>query len=124
VPDFDSQEKLRQEKELLGFYISDHPLKSVQRSARILAPINLAELHEQPDNVTLSAVVILGSVKPVVTKKGDRMAIVQLEDLTGQAEAVVFPRSFERIGQHIQADVRLMVWGKVRSPGRSGPVHY
>ena len=113
VPDFDPQEKLRQEKELLGFYISDHPLKSVQRSARILAPINLAELHEQPDNVTLSAVVILASVKPVVTKKGDRMAIVQLEDLTGQAEAVVFPRSFERIGQHVQADVRLMIWGKV-----------
>jgi DNA polymerase-3 subunit alpha len=55
VPDFDSQEKLRQEKELLGFYISDHPLKSVQRPARVLAPINLAELHEQPDKVTLSA---------------------------------------------------------------------
>ena len=113
VADFEAQEKLRQEKELLGFYISDHPLKSVQRSARVLAPINLAELHEQPDNVTLSAIVILAAVKPVVTKKGDRMAIVQLEDLTGQAEAVVFPKSFERIGQHIVADKRLMVWGKV-----------
>jgi DNA polymerase-3 subunit alpha len=113
VPDFDSQEKLRQEKELLGFYISDHPLKSVQRSARILAPINLSELHEQPDNVTLSAIVILSAVKPVITKKGDRMAIVQLEDLTGQAEAVVFPKSYERIGQYIEADQRLMIWGKV-----------
>ncbi|PZV07640.1 MAG: trans-splicing intein-formed DNA polymerase III subunit alpha C-terminal partner DnaE-C [Leptolyngbya sp.] len=113
VDDFEAQEKLRQEKELLGFYISDHPLKSVQRSARVLAPINLAELHEQPDNVTLSAIVILASVKPVVTKKGDRMAIVQLEDLTGQSEAVVFPKSFERIGQHIVADKRLMIWGKV-----------
>jgi DNA polymerase III subunit alpha len=113
VADFDSQEKLRQEKELLGFYISDHPLKSVQRSARVLAPINLSELHEQPDNVTLSAIVILAAVKPVVTKKGDRMAIVQIEDLTGQSEAVVFPKSFERIGQHILADKRLMIWGKV-----------
>jgi DNA polymerase-3 subunit alpha len=113
VADFEAQDKLRQEKELLGFYISDHPLKSVQRSARVLAPINLAELHEQPDNVTLSAIVILASVKPVITKKGDRMAIVQLEDLTGQAEAVVFPKSFERIGQHIVADKRLMIWGKV-----------
>ncbi|PSR15683.1 trans-splicing intein-formed DNA polymerase III subunit alpha C-terminal partner DnaE-C [filamentous cyanobacterium CCP3] len=113
VADFEAQEKLRQEKELLGFYISDHPLKSVQRSARVLAPINLAELGEQPDNITLSAIVILASVKPVVTKKGDRMAIVQLEDLTGQSEAVVFPKSFERIGQHIVADKRLMVWGKV-----------
>jgi DNA polymerase-3 subunit alpha len=113
VRDFDPQEKLRQEKEILGFYISDHPLKAVQRSARILAPINLADLHEQPDNVTLSAIVLLAGVKPVVTKKGDRMAIVQLEDLTGQSEAVVFPKSFERIGQHIIADRRLMIWGKV-----------
>ncbi|HIK46082.1 MAG TPA: trans-splicing intein-formed DNA polymerase III subunit alpha C-terminal partner DnaE-C [Leptolyngbyaceae cyanobacterium M65_K2018_010] len=113
VADFDPQEKLRQEKEILGFYISDHPLKAVQRPAKILAPINLAELQEQPDNVTLSAIVLLAGVKPVITKKGDRMAIVQLEDLTGQAEAVVFPKSFERIGQHIAADRRLMIWGKV-----------
>jgi len=113
VPDFDSQEKLRQEKELLGFYISDHPLKSVQRSARVLAPVNLGEIQEQPDNTTISAIAMLASVKPVVTKKGDRMAIVQLEDLSGQVEGVVFPRAFERIGQHIVADARLMVWGKV-----------
>jgi DNA polymerase-3 subunit alpha len=101
-----------QEKELLGFYISDHPLKSVQQSARILAPINLGEIESQPDNVTLSAIAMLANVKPVVTKKGDRMAIVVLEDLTGSVEGVVFPRSYERIGQHIQADARLMVWGK------------
>ncbi len=113
VKDFDDQEKLRQEKEILGFYISNHPLKSVQRPARILAPISLAELGEQPDNVTLSAIVLLSSVKPVITKKGDRMAIVQIEDLTGQSEAVVFPKSFERINQHIVADKRLMIWGKV-----------
>ncbi|WP_346290963.1 OB-fold nucleic acid binding domain-containing protein [Sphaerothrix gracilis] len=113
VADFEPQEKLRLEKELLGFYISDHPLKSVQRSARVLAPISLSELAEQPEKITVSAIVMLSSVKPVVTKKGDRMAIVQVEDLTGQAEGVVFPRSFERIGQHIEADARLMIWGKV-----------
>jgi DNA polymerase-3 subunit alpha len=113
VVDFDPQEKLRQEKELLGFYISDHPLKAVQRSARVLAPINLAELGEQPDNLTLSAIVLLAGVKPVVTKKGDRMAIVQIEDLTGQAEAVVFPKAYERISHHLVGDRRLMVWGKV-----------
>ena len=112
VADFESQEKLKQEKELLGFYISDHPLKAVQKSARILAPVNLGELESQPENTTLSAIAILAHVKPVVTKKGDRMAIVLLEDLSGSVEGVVFPRSFERIGQYIQQDARLMVWGK------------
>lgn len=112
VADFESQEKLKQEKELLGFYISDHPLKPLQKPARILAPVNLGELESQPDNVTLSAIAMLANVKPVVTKKGDRMAIVLLEDLSGSVEGVVFPRSYERIGHHIQQDARLMVWGK------------
>jgi DNA polymerase-3 subunit alpha len=113
VADLPPQEKLKLEKELLGFYISDHPLKTIQESAKVLAPINLSDLGDQPENVTLSAVVMLSSVKPVTTKKGDRMAVLQIEDLTGHAEAVIFPKSYERINQHIVADARLMVWGKV-----------
>ncbi len=113
VEDYESTEKLRLEKELLGFYISDHPLNPVQKPARILAPIELSELSEQRDNSVLSAIVMLTTVKPVVTKKGDRMAIVQIEDLTGQAEAVIFPKAYERVHPHIQADARLMIWGKV-----------
>ncbi len=113
VEDFPPQEKLKAEKELLGFYISDHPLKSVQKTAKILAPINLNELGEQSDGATISAIVLLASIKPVVTKKGDRMAIVQLEDLTGQVEAVIFPKVFERVEAYIETDARLMVWGKV-----------
>lgn len=113
VADFPEGEKLRLEKELLGFYISNHPLREVEKSGRLMAPISLSNLENQPDNITLSAIVLMTEVKPIVTKKGDRMAIVQIEDLTGKAEAVVFPKSFERIGEHIIADRRLMVWGKV-----------
>jgi DNA polymerase III subunit alpha len=113
VEDFPPQEKLRLEKELLGFYISDHPLRPIQEAAKILAPINLSDLADQPDNVTLSAIVMISSFKPVTTKKGDRMAIVQIEDLTGQSEAVIFPKSYERISDCIVTDARLMVWGKV-----------
>ncbi|MGI8935414.1 MAG: DNA polymerase III subunit alpha [Phormidesmis sp.] len=113
VEDYEPQERLKLEKELLGFYISDHPLKNIQRSAKILAPISLSELSEQPEKVTLSAIVMLSTVKPVTTKKGDSMAVVQMEDLSGHCEAVVFPKAYARIGQYIQPDARLMVWGKV-----------
>ncbi|MEL6903446.1 MAG: DNA polymerase III subunit alpha, partial [Cyanobacteria bacterium J06606_4] len=111
--DYDPQERLKLEKELLGFYISDHPLKNIQRSAKILAPISLSEIAEKPEKVTLSAIVMLSMVKPVTTKKGDSMAVVQMEDLSGHCEAVVFPKSYARIGQYIKPDARLMVWGKV-----------
>ncbi len=113
MDDYEPQERLRLEKELLGFYISDHPLKSIQRPARILAPISLAELAEQPEKLTLSAIVMISAMKPITTKKGDSMAILQIEDLSGQAEAVVFPKSYARIGMHIKPDARLMIWGKV-----------
>ena len=113
VEDFPKQEKLKLEKELLGFYISDHPLKAIREASRVLAPVNLDDLADQDENKTLSAIVMLTSVKPVTTKKGDRMAILQIEDLTGQAEAVVFPKAYERIGSYIIADARLMIWGKV-----------
>ncbi|NJO43112.1 MAG: trans-splicing intein-formed DNA polymerase III subunit alpha C-terminal partner DnaE-C [Cyanobacteria bacterium RU_5_0] len=113
VPDYPPQEKLKLEKELLGFYISDHPLKSVQQAARVLAPVNLSDLANKPDSVTLSAIVMVSSIKPLMTKKGERMAVLQIEDLTGQVDAVAFPKTFERIGHHLQVDTRLMLWGKV-----------
>jgi DNA polymerase III subunit alpha len=113
VEDYPSQEKLKLEKDLLGFYISDHPLKSIQQAARVLAPINLSDLADKSDSVTLSAIVMISTLKPVVTKKGDRMAVLQIEDLSGHADAVVFPRTFARIGHLIEVDTRLMIWGKV-----------
>ncbi len=113
VRDFSPQEKLRLEKELLGFYVSDHPLKSANKIAKVLSPISLNELSEQNKKTTISAIVMLTDVKPILTKKGDRMAIVHMEDLSGQAEGVVFPKSYERISSFIEADARLIVWGKV-----------
>lgn len=112
--DFSQQEKLQFEKELLGFYVSDHPLKSIEKSARLLGPIHLSDLPRYTsEKKTISAIVMLSAVKEVMTKKGDRMAIVQMEDLTGSAEGVVFPKSYERIAAYIQADRRLIIWGKV-----------
>ncbi|MBD2413755.1 DNA polymerase III subunit alpha [Nostoc calcicola FACHB-389] len=113
VTDFTPQEKLQKEKELLGFYVSDHPLKSLQPIAPLLTPINLSQLGEQKEDTRLCAVVMLNIVKKVVTKKGDQMAILQIEDLTTQLEAVVFPKTYERISSLLQVDTRLIIWGKV-----------
>jgi DNA polymerase III subunit alpha len=113
VSDFPPQEKLRMEKELLGFYVSDHPLKAIKQSSLVLAPINLSQLGEQRDDTMICAVVMLNNVKKVVTKKGDPMAILQIEDLTTQSEAVVFPKTYERIGSLLEVDARLIIWGKV-----------
>ncbi|NJK34640.1 MAG: trans-splicing intein-formed DNA polymerase III subunit alpha C-terminal partner DnaE-C [Oscillatoriales cyanobacterium SM2_2_1] len=113
VEDYAPQEKLRLEKELLGFYVSDHPLRNLGRAAKLMAPVNLADLDESWESKTVTAIAMVLEVKEIVTKKGDRMAIVQLEDLTGNIEAIAFPKSYERVRSHLRLDQRVMVWGKV-----------
>jgi DNA polymerase-3 subunit alpha len=113
VPDYPSSEKLKLEKELLGFYLSDHPLRQLASRVKLLSPIGLANLEEQPDKASISLVVMVPELRQVTTRKGDRMAVLQLEDLTGSCEAVVFPKSYARLADHLMVDARLLVWASV-----------
>jgi len=112
VDDYPPQEKLQMEKDLLGFYISDHPLKIVKSSSAIIAPINLSDIDDY-NGRTITAIILVTDNKEIVTKKGDRMAVIQIEDLTGRAEVVIFPKTYEKVRLNLQKDARLMIWGKV-----------
>ena len=115
VEDFPLQEKLRLEKEYLGFYISDHPLKAASVAAHILSPINLNQIAEQKHSKPVSAVVMLNQVKKHITKKGTPMAFLQLEDITtGDVEGVVFSDAYEKLEPLLIANNHLIVWGKVQ----------
>jgi DNA polymerase-3 subunit alpha len=113
VPEYAPTDKLRLEKEVVGFYLSDHPLKQWQGALRLLAPISLASLEEQPDRAKISLMALVADCRQVTTRKGDRMAVLQLEDLSGTCEAVVFPKSYGRLADHLMVDSRLMVWASV-----------
>ncbi len=113
VNDYPPIQKLRLEKELLGFYLSDHPLKQLSKPAKLIAPIGLASLDDQRDKDKVSVIAMINSIKPVTTRKGDKMAILQIEDLTSSCEAVVFPKSFERLTDHIVTEARLLFWASV-----------
>ncbi len=113
VPDYPPTEKLRLEKELLGFYISDHPLRQLVGRVKLLAPVPLSSLEEQPDKARLSVLAMVTELRQVTTRKGDRMAVLQLEDLSGSCEAVVFPRAFARLADHLMVDARLLIWATV-----------
>ncbi len=113
VSDYAPTEKLRLEKELVGFYPFDHPLKQLSSKAKLLAPIGLEGLDDQKDKSKVSVVAMVSEMRQVTTKKGDRMAILQIEDLTGSCEAIVFPKSYERLSDHLMTEVRLLIWASV-----------
>ncbi|BEV36375.1 DNA polymerase III subunit alpha [Synechococcus sp. M16CYN] len=113
VSDYSPSEKLQLEKDFVGFYLSDHPLKQLTSSSRLLAPIDLGSLEEQPDKSKVSAIVLVTELRQVTTRKGDRMAVIRLEDLTGSCEAVVFPKTYARLTDHLIEETRLLVWAGV-----------
>ncbi|MEB3256864.1 MAG: DNA polymerase III subunit alpha [Cyanobacteriota bacterium] len=113
VPEYAPTDKLRLEKEVVGFYLSDHPLKQWNGALKLLAPVSLATLEEQPDRAKIHLLCLVADCRQVTTRKGDRMAVLQLEDLTGTCEAVVFPKSYGRLADHLMVDARLMVWASV-----------
>ena len=113
VRDYPPTEKLRLEKELVGFYLSDHPLKQLAQQVKLLSPVALGNLEEMADKAKVSAIVMVPELRQVNTRKGDRMAVLQLEDLTGSCEAVVFPKSYARLADHLMVDARLLVWASV-----------
>jgi DNA polymerase-3 subunit alpha len=90
-------EKLIWEKELLGLYISGHPLDRVKEKLKD-KPFNIKKIKEEVGNgmpVTIGG--MIASVKQVITKNNDRMAFLNIEDLTGTIEAVIFPKILEKI---------------------------
>jgi len=109
VKDFTVQEKLQFEKEYLGYYVSAHPLTSVQRPDDA---IDLKKLEEQKGRTQIKVLVMLTEVKQHITKKGDHMAFLQIEDLTGKAEAIVFPKSYEDIEELLVPDRPRILIGK------------
>jgi DNA polymerase III subunit alpha len=114
VEDYPLPEKLRLEKEYIGFYISEHPLKAINQAAQILSPISLVALSEQKASQKVSAVVMLNSVRKIITKKGDPMAFVQMEDITGEAEGTIFPSTYEELEPLLEEGKQLIIWGKAQ----------
>ena len=113
VEEYPPSEKLKLEKEHVGFYLSDHPLKQLSKPAMLIAPISLGSLKDQKDKSRVSVIAMIPEIREVTTRKGDRMAIIKLEDLTGSCEAVVFPKSYERLSDHLMVETRLLIWASV-----------
>lgn len=106
-------EKLSWEKELLGLYISGHPLERL-RDKLESKPINIKKIKEELGNghpITIGGMIT--SVKKVITKKNDNMAFLTIEDFTGNIEAVIFPKLYQTNTNLIESEKCVAISGKV-----------
>ncbi|MGB5048846.1 MAG: DNA polymerase III subunit alpha [Caldilineaceae bacterium] len=115
VEDAKSRERLLWEKELLGVFASSHPLQQLNVDLSKIVTCSCAELNESYDDRTVTVAGMIASIRTTLTKKSDKMAFVQLEDLQGQCEVVVFPRTYLEFQEQLEQDRVVLVKGKAQS---------
>jgi DNA polymerase III subunit alpha len=118
VPDleFDKKPRLAFEKEMLGLYVSDHPLMGAEASLRRRTECTIAELEEAPEGAVRTVGGIVTNLQRKWTKRGDLMAVFVLEDLQSSIEVMVFPKTMQAYGHLLDDDAVVIV--KARVDGR------
>jgi DNA polymerase-3 subunit alpha len=90
TPDWEESEKLAREKAALGVYLSGHPLDSYRHILKSWVKVTTADLPDTPDGESVALGVVVTAAKEKVSKKGGRVAILTVEDLTGSVDVLVF----------------------------------
>ncbi len=122
IPEWDEKEILRKEKEALGFYITGHPLSRFTKEIDRIATCSIQDLSAQTDKAQVKLAGVVENLKIKRTKRGDKMAIISLEDLTGSTEVILFPDLFNATATLLKNDEPLLIVGSVEMGDNSAKI--
>jgi DNA polymerase-3 subunit alpha len=111
--EFEKSELLRLEKEVLGLYVSEHPLHSIRDQLRRKTDCALADVERRRDGEMVTVGGIVSALKHLTTKKGEPMVFMRLDDVTGGAEVVVFNSVYAHARELCVMDRILVVKGRI-----------
>jgi len=114
--EYDKSERLRAEKEMLGLYVSDHPLMGAETVLRRYIECSIAELKDLEDGAVRTVAGVVTGLARKYTKRGDLMGTFVLEDLGAAIEVMVFPKTMTQYGELLDADAIVVM--KARVDGR------
>lgn len=119
IPEWGEKERLSNEKGVLGLYISGHPLNRYHSDLDRLVSAHIAELKEKPTGTSVSIAGIINSRRDMITKRGDRMAFIVIEDLTGEIEVSFFPKTFAKAVDILDAEIPMVIRGDIEKTENS-----
>jgi DNA polymerase-3 subunit alpha len=115
--EWDKKVQLGFEKEMLGLYVSDHPLLGIEKTLETMCSTSVPGMWEMEDKTTATIGGVVGSLNTRYTKAGEPMFFFTFEDLQGSIEVVCFPRTVAEFGPMIREDAVLVITGRVDHRG-------
>ncbi len=113
VPEWDADQRLAFEKDVLGFYVSGHPLARFRDAAVLKGATVSGELASRPTGAKVFLFGHVVALKETSTKSGNRMAFVTLEDTEGTVEVTVFPEPFKAAAEQLRSREPLWIRGRI-----------
>lgn len=119
LPEWSDKEKLEKEKEVIGFYVSAHPLESYRKQRSWFSLLSFHDAltkaveHNSAQDMVVTCCGLLKTSRTIITKKGDPMAFVQLEDESAAAEIVLFPKTYKKVEQWLSTYQIFVIKGGV-----------
>ncbi|SDN17584.1 DNA polymerase III, alpha subunit [Actinomyces ruminicola] len=116
LPEWDKKEKLAYERDMLGLYVSDHPLLGLESALAKLADTEISDLIEdddRPDGAMVTIAGLITSLTRKTTKQGNLWAIAQIEDLGGSIEALFFPSTYQTVSTMLAPDTVVTLRGRL-----------
>jgi DNA polymerase-3 subunit alpha len=110
------RDRSAREKEVLGFYFSEHPLEPLRSELQRVATHAIADALSLEDGSEVRLVGLIGSIKALTTRAGRRMAVACLEDLSGRIECTLFPDTFEAARPFLIPEELVVATGRIESP--------
>ncbi len=121
APEISEADRLAGEKEVLGVYVSGHPLEKYRAQLSALTRHDSAALDDLPHDTPVALGGILTGLRVRPSRKGDLWAAAWLEDWRGAVELLVFPQAYQQLKEVLKPDVALLVKGRIRLEENSRP---
>ena len=101
------------EKEALGLYVSEHPLSNLTTSLRRATDCSIEGLGGRRDGEVVTVAGMIGGTRVITTRKGDPMAFLRLEDLSGSVEVLLFSSVYRSSQSLVESEAILLIRGRV-----------
>src|SRR5213594_569347 len=125
TPDWDEHQRLAAEKEILGFFITGHPLEKYREKLEDLRALNTQEISAmksstgKDENITTAGMIT--NLRVLKSKKGDFYAQASLEDMSGSIDMLVFPEAYRKLQEKVKLQVPVLIRGGVRIEEGANP---